>query len=111
MALFLGAVGSLSLNTPEQHLTSERASLMTADELAKTVDAELDQGLTAPEAARRLAEQGANEWQSAAPRPAWRRLLGWAFRCLFVSLRSLPFHNLHSILIWHRSLAHVPAFK
>lgn len=65
------------MNTPAQDLSSDRASLMNADEVAKTVhaDPDPDQGLTAQEAARRLAEQGPNELQSAPLRPAWRRPL------------------------------------
>ena len=44
-------------------------------EVARAVGADLERGLTAAEAARRLAEQGRNELRGAPPLPTWRRVL------------------------------------
>ena len=51
------------------------AAVTAAAGVARSVGADLDRGLTAAEAARRLAEQGRNELRSVPPPPAWKRLL------------------------------------
>ncbi|WP_041377651.1 cation-translocating P-type ATPase [Polaromonas naphthalenivorans] len=51
-------------------------SLQDAGDLAQSLDTDLDKGLTAQEAARRLAHDGPNELRAAPQVPAWRRLLG-----------------------------------
>ncbi len=43
--------------------------------MAQALGAEVERGLTAPEAARRLAQDGPNELRAALRRPAWRRAL------------------------------------
>ena len=50
-------------------------SITDAGEVAKALGADLVAGLTAQEAARRLAEHGPNALQQAPPTPAWRRIL------------------------------------
>ncbi len=50
-------------------------SIESAEALVKAVDANLELGLTAPEASRRLAEHGRNELRAAPRRPIWRRAL------------------------------------
>jgi Ca2+-transporting ATPase len=50
-------------------------STTDAAEVAKALGADLAAGLTAPEAARRLAEHGPNALRSTPPAPAWHRLL------------------------------------
>jgi Ca2+-transporting ATPase len=50
-------------------------SVKDADEVSRTLGADLERGFTSAEAARRLAEEGPNELRSAAPAPAWRRVL------------------------------------
>ena len=50
-------------------------SVRNADEVASTLGADVNNGLTSPEASRRLAQYGPNELRSAPRRPAWRRLL------------------------------------
>ena len=50
-------------------------SLKDADEVARSLGADLDNGLTSQEASRRLAQDGPNELRSAPRRPAWRRVL------------------------------------
>jgi len=50
-------------------------SVKDADEVARTLGADLDNGLTSQEVSRRLAQDGPNELRSASRRPAWRRAL------------------------------------
>ena len=50
-------------------------STVEADAVARGVEADLDNGLTSSEAARRLAANGRNELRAAPPVPAWRRVL------------------------------------
>ena len=50
-------------------------SLLDAHGVASALGTHLANGLSAQEAARRLAEEGPNELRSAPPVPAWRRLL------------------------------------
>lgn len=50
-------------------------SLQSADALAAALHSDLKQGLSAAEAARRLALDGPNRLRHAPPPPAWRRLL------------------------------------
>jgi Ca2+-transporting ATPase len=45
------------------------------EEVARALGTNLERGLTAEEAARRLAEEGPNELRSAPPIPAWRKVL------------------------------------
>ncbi len=51
------------------------ASLVDALAVATALKVDTNQGLTAAEAARRLAEQGRNELRGAPPLPTWRRVL------------------------------------
>ena len=50
-------------------------STADANDVAKALGADLDAGLSSPEADRRLAEYGPNALRSAPLQPAWRRLL------------------------------------
>ena len=50
-------------------------SVQNADEVARTLGADLENGLTSQEVSRRLAQDGPNELRSAPRRPAWRRAL------------------------------------
>jgi len=50
-------------------------SVLAADAVASALVADLERGLTAEEASRRLAQNGPNQLQSAPRRPAWRRIL------------------------------------
>ena len=50
-------------------------SLHEVNDLAKSLGTDLDKGLTAQEAARRLAQEGPNELRATPPVPTWRRLL------------------------------------
>ena len=50
-------------------------SIQNADEVAKALGADIESGLTAEEASRRLAAAGPNELRSTSPHPAWRRIL------------------------------------
>ena len=50
-------------------------SVIDAAQVARLVATDLARGLTAQEAARRLAQEGPNELRSAPPLPAWRRIL------------------------------------
>ena len=50
-------------------------SVKNADELARVLGTDVDNGLTTPEASRRLAQDGPNELRSVPRRPVWRRLL------------------------------------
>ena len=50
-------------------------SLQEVNDLAQSLGTDLDKGLTAQEAARRLTQDGPNELRAAPPVPAWRRLL------------------------------------
>jgi len=50
-------------------------SVTGAAEVARDLGADLERGLTATEAARRLAEQGRNELRGAPPLPTWKRVL------------------------------------
>ena len=51
------------------------ASVMEADAVAAALDADVENGLSAQEAARRLAQDGPNELRAAPRVPAWRRVL------------------------------------
>ncbi len=53
----------------------EDAYVNNVDEVAKALGADLDNGLTASEASRRLSENGPNQLRSAPQMPAWRRFL------------------------------------
>ena len=55
--------------------TSPNASLQTAEAVATATQTDLVRGLSAQEAARRLAQDGPNQLQTTPPPPAWRRLL------------------------------------
>ncbi len=50
-------------------------SVKDADEVARALGADIENGLTSEEASRRLSENGPNELRSAPRRPAWRRFL------------------------------------
>ena len=50
-------------------------SVKDADEVARALGADIENGLTSEEASRRLAQDGPNELRSAPRRPAWRRVL------------------------------------
>ncbi|WP_048438516.1 cation-translocating P-type ATPase [Caenimonas sp. SL110] len=50
-------------------------SVASVDDLARSLDSDLELGLTAVEAARRLANDGENELIAVARTPAWRRVL------------------------------------
>ncbi|MEK6211989.1 MAG: cation-translocating P-type ATPase [Pseudomonadota bacterium] len=50
-------------------------SVKNADEVARALGADVENGLTSQEASRRLAQDGPNELRSAPRRPGWRRLL------------------------------------
>ncbi len=50
-------------------------SVKDADEVARALGTDLDNGLTSQQASRRLAQDGRNELRSAPRRPAWRRVL------------------------------------
>ncbi len=50
-------------------------SVKDADEVARTLGADLDNGLTSQEVSRRLAQDGPNELRPASRRSAWRRAL------------------------------------
>ncbi|MEO5573637.1 MAG: cation-translocating P-type ATPase [Gammaproteobacteria bacterium] len=50
-------------------------SIKNADEVARALGADLENGLTSQEASRRLSENGRNELRSAPQRPAWLRFL------------------------------------
>jgi len=50
-------------------------SLMETSAVAAALDADIETGLSAPEAARRLAQNGPNELRAAPRVPAWRRAL------------------------------------
>ena len=50
-------------------------SVKDADEVARMLGADLDNGLTSQEVSRRLAQDGPNELRSASRRPAWHRAL------------------------------------
>ena len=54
---------------------SDDPSVKDSDEVATALGADLENGLTAQEASRRLLEYGSNELRSAPQRPAWRRVL------------------------------------
>ena len=49
--------------------------MMAGDALAEALGADLENGLGAPEAARRLAQHGPNALRAAPQPPAWRRVL------------------------------------
>ncbi len=53
----------------------DSASSKEPADIAKALGADLEKGLSTQEAAARLAKNGPNELQSAAPTPAWRRVL------------------------------------
>ena len=55
--------------------TRDSASSKGPADIAKALGADLEKGLSAQEAAERLAKNGPNELQSAPPTPAWRRVL------------------------------------
>ena len=50
-------------------------SVKNADEVTRALGADLDNGLTSPEAARRLTQDGRNELRAASRAPTWRRVL------------------------------------
>ena len=55
--------------------TIDGPSLKEVDEVAKALGADLENGLTAQEASRRLLTNGANELRATPPIPGWRRLV------------------------------------
>ncbi|MCY7314996.1 MAG: cation-translocating P-type ATPase [Rubrivivax sp.] len=63
----VGAVGDLGAGSDP--------SLADADAVARALGADLERGLTAQEASRRLAQNGPNQLQATPRRPAWRRML------------------------------------
>ena len=50
-------------------------SVKDADEVARALGADIENGLTSEEASRRLSADGRNELRSAPRLPAWRRVL------------------------------------
>ncbi len=50
-------------------------SIIDADEVARALGTDIDNGLSSQEAARRLAEDGPNELRAAPPVPTWRRVV------------------------------------
>ena len=50
-------------------------SVQGADAVARTLGADLDRGLSAQEASRRLAQNGPNQLQATPRRPIWRRIM------------------------------------
>ena len=50
-------------------------SIIEADQVARALGTDLDNGLSSQEAARRLAADGPNELRAAPPVPTWRRVL------------------------------------
>ena len=50
-------------------------SVKDADEVARALGADIENGLTSEQASRRLAQDGPNELRSPPQRPAWRRVL------------------------------------
>ena len=61
---------------PRARETPDDPSLRDAGELARSLGADLERGLSPEEAARRLARDGPNELRAAPALPAWQRLLG-----------------------------------
>ncbi len=59
-------------NTPS---ALDDPSMLDVDEVARICGADLDNGLSSSEAARRLARDGPNELRAAPPTPFWRRIL------------------------------------
>ena len=59
----------------QMKLRSDVASTLEIEAVVRGVATDIANGLTAPEAARRLAADGANELRSAPPIAGWRRLL------------------------------------
>ena len=55
--------------------TADDPSLLDGDAVARTLGADLENGLTAQEASRRLAQHGPNQLQATPRRPTWRRIL------------------------------------
>jgi P-type Ca2+ transporter type 2C len=55
--------------------TIDDASVMDADAVASALEVDVETGLNAQEAARRLAQDGPNELRAAPRAPAWRRVL------------------------------------
>lgn len=53
----------------------DEPSVQGADAVARTLGADLDRGLMAQEASRRLAQNGPNQLQATPRRPIWRRIL------------------------------------
>ena len=64
-----------SVSAPRSTAGVVDASVIDAGDIAKTLGANLENGLSAQEASRRLAEAGPNELRSAPRIPAWRRVL------------------------------------
>src|ERR1043166_3124662 len=60
-------------------------SIKEADEVARDLRSDLERGLTAQEASRRLADQGPNELRAAPPIPKWRRI-GWPGDAIVIAL-------------------------
>lgn len=56
-------------------LTTDEPHRKTAEEVLTALRTDADRGLTEAEAERRLARVGANELDSAEPRPEWRKFL------------------------------------
>jgi magnesium-transporting ATPase (P-type) len=59
----------------KQQDTPQDPSTMEVEAVIRTLDTDADKGLTAQEAARRHAADGANELRAARPVPTWRRIL------------------------------------
>jgi potassium/sodium efflux P-type ATPase len=53
----------------------DHPSVKDADDVARTLGADLEHGLSSQEVSRRLAQDGPNELRSAPRQPAWRRVL------------------------------------
>ena len=73
--LVAAAPPPISPTAMAQGATPEDPSVKNADEVARALGADIENGLTSQEAARRLAENGLNELRSAPRRPAWRRFV------------------------------------
>ncbi|HEX6002460.1 MAG TPA: cation-translocating P-type ATPase [Burkholderiales bacterium] len=60
---------------PRVKMASEEACTLGIDELARRFATDVERGLTATEAARRLETDGPNELRAARPVPRWRRIV------------------------------------
>jgi P-type Ca2+ transporter type 2C len=63
------------MSTAATHTPPTDPSMESMDEVVRATGADLDRGLSTPEAAQRLATEGPNELHAAPPVPLWRRVL------------------------------------